>query len=108
MTCPSGHSPEVTVAQVLKVFLPEYLDRYALAAHHLKVLRHLAQLIMKSPLFAGHSHCFLHPARLALPSLSDLVLDVGCWVLTPPRVLATGGRMPACARTLDSRLKASP
>jgi hypothetical protein len=43
MSCPSGHPPELTVAQVLRVFLPEYLDRYALPAHHLKVLRRLAQ-----------------------------------------------------------------
>lgn len=42
----SGHSgpmPELTVAQLLKVFLPQYLDRYALPAHQLKVLRRLAQ-----------------------------------------------------------------
>jgi hypothetical protein len=39
----SGPSPELTVAQVLKVFLPEYLDRHALPTHSLKVLRRLAQ-----------------------------------------------------------------
>jgi hypothetical protein len=43
MSCHSGPAPELTVAQVLKVFLPEYLDRHALPAHHLKVLRRLAQ-----------------------------------------------------------------
>ena len=43
MSCHSGPAPELTVAQVLKVFLPEYRDRYALPAHHLKVLRRLAQ-----------------------------------------------------------------
>src|ERR1035437_3494806 len=43
MNCPSGPAPELTVAQVLKVFLPEYLDRQALPLHHLKVLRRLAQ-----------------------------------------------------------------
>ena len=43
MNCPSGPAPEVTVAHVLKVFLPEYLDRHPLPAHHLKVLRRLAQ-----------------------------------------------------------------
>ena len=43
MSCHSGHPPELTVAQVLKVFLPEYLDRYSLPAHHLKVLRRLVQ-----------------------------------------------------------------
>jgi len=39
----SGQSPELTVAQVLKVFLHDYLDRHALSAHSLKVLRRLAQ-----------------------------------------------------------------
>jgi hypothetical protein len=43
MSCHSGPAPELTVAQVLKVFLPEYLDRHSLPAHHLKVLRRLAQ-----------------------------------------------------------------
>ena len=43
MSCPSGPAPELTVAQVLKVFLPEYLDRQPLPAHHLKVLRRLSQ-----------------------------------------------------------------
>jgi hypothetical protein len=32
----------LTVAQVLKVFLPEYLDRHSVPAHHLKVLRRLS------------------------------------------------------------------
>jgi hypothetical protein len=43
MSCHSGPAPELTVTQVLKVFLPEYLDRQPLPAHHLKVLRRLAQ-----------------------------------------------------------------
>jgi len=42
MSCHSGPAPELTVAQVLKVFLPEYLDRHSVPAHHLKVLRRLA------------------------------------------------------------------
>jgi len=41
MSCHSGPAPELTVAQVLKVFLPEYLDRHSVPAHHLKVLRRL-------------------------------------------------------------------
>jgi Putative transposase/Transposase zinc-binding domain len=41
MSCRSGPAPELTVAQVLKVFLPEYLDRHSVPAHHLKVLRRL-------------------------------------------------------------------
>jgi len=43
MSCHSGPVPELTVAQVLKVFLPEYLDRYALPAQQIKTLRRLAQ-----------------------------------------------------------------
>ena len=43
MSCSSGPVPELTVAQVVQVFLTEYRDRYALPAHHLKVLRRLAQ-----------------------------------------------------------------
>jgi hypothetical protein len=43
MTCPSGHPPELTVAQVLKVFLPEYLQHRSVPAHQLKVLRRLTQ-----------------------------------------------------------------
>jgi hypothetical protein len=43
MNCHSGPAPELTVAQVLQVFLPEYLDRHPLPPHHLKVLRRLAQ-----------------------------------------------------------------
>jgi len=38
----SGPAPELTVAHVLKVFLPEYLDRHSVPAHQLKVLRRLA------------------------------------------------------------------
>ncbi|HWX20398.1 MAG TPA: IS91 family transposase [Candidatus Binatia bacterium] len=43
MSCHSGPVPELTVAQVLKVFLPEYLDRHSVPTHHLKVLRRLAR-----------------------------------------------------------------
>ena len=43
MSCHSGPAPELTVAQVLKVFLPEYLDRHSVPAPHLKVLRRLAR-----------------------------------------------------------------
>ena len=43
MSCHSGPAPELTVAQVLQVFLREYLDRQPLPAHHLKVLRRLAR-----------------------------------------------------------------
>src|ERR1035437_9103237 len=43
MSCLSGPAPELTVAQVISVFLPEDLDRQALPVHHLKVLRRLAQ-----------------------------------------------------------------
>jgi len=42
MSCHSGPAPELTFAQVLKVFLPEYLDRHSVPAHQLKVLRRLA------------------------------------------------------------------
>jgi len=43
MSCHSGHPPELTVAQVLKVFLPEYLAGHSVPAHQLKVLRRLAR-----------------------------------------------------------------
>jgi hypothetical protein len=43
MSCPSGPASEVTVAEVLKVFLDEYRDRHLLPAQQLKVLRRLAQ-----------------------------------------------------------------
>jgi hypothetical protein len=43
MSCDSGVAPELTVAQVLKVFLPEYLDRHPVPPHQLKVLRRLAR-----------------------------------------------------------------
>jgi hypothetical protein len=33
----------LTLAQLLKVFLPEYLDRHSVSAHQLKVLRRLAR-----------------------------------------------------------------
>lgn len=43
MSCSSGQLPELTLAQVLKVFLPEYLQDRALPAHQLKVLDRLAR-----------------------------------------------------------------
>ena len=43
MSCPSGHPPELTLAQVLKVFLPEYLQARSVPAHQLKVLRRLGR-----------------------------------------------------------------
>ena len=43
MSCPSGHTPELTLARVLEVFLPEYLQGRSVPAHHLKVLRRLAR-----------------------------------------------------------------
>ncbi len=43
MSCHSGPAPELTLAQLLKVFLPEYLERHSVPAHHLKVLRRLAR-----------------------------------------------------------------
>jgi hypothetical protein len=70
---------------------------------------------MKSPLFTGHSHYFLHPARFALPSLSGSVLEVelaalpsaserdrcGCWRRDVECQLAPG------PWTLDSKLQTS-
>jgi len=43
MSCPSGHPPELTLAQVLKVFLTEYLQDHSVPAHQLKVLRRLGR-----------------------------------------------------------------
>jgi hypothetical protein len=43
VNCHSGPAPELTVAQLLNVFLPEYLDRHSVSAHQLKVLRRLAR-----------------------------------------------------------------
>ena len=43
MSCPSGQPPELTLSQVLEVFLPEYLQTHALPAHQLKVLRRLVR-----------------------------------------------------------------
>jgi len=43
VSCHSGHPPELTVAQVLKVFLPEYLKGHSVPAHQLKILRRLAR-----------------------------------------------------------------
>ena len=42
-SCDSGDKPELSVAKVLQLFLPEYLPTHALPVHHLKVLRRLAQ-----------------------------------------------------------------
>ncbi len=41
--CDSGAKPELSVAEVLKVFLPEYLQTHALPVAHLKVFQRLAQ-----------------------------------------------------------------
>jgi hypothetical protein len=43
MSCPSGHPPELTLAQVLELFLPEYLQTRSVPAHQLKVLRRLGR-----------------------------------------------------------------
>lgn len=43
MSCPSGQTPELTLARVLEVFLPEYLQGRSVPAHHLKVLRRLSR-----------------------------------------------------------------
>lgn len=43
MNCPSGKTPELTLAQVLGVFLPEYLQDRSVPAHQLKVLRRLSR-----------------------------------------------------------------
>lgn len=43
MSCPSGQTPELTLARVLEVFLPEYLQGRFVPAHQLKVLRRLSR-----------------------------------------------------------------
>lgn len=43
MNCPSGQTPELTLAKVLEVFLPEYLQAHSVPAHQLKVLRRLTR-----------------------------------------------------------------
>ncbi len=43
MNCPAGKTPELTLAQVLEVFLPEYLQGRSVPTHHLKVLRRLSR-----------------------------------------------------------------
>src|SRR3974377_1788611 len=43
MSCPSGHPPELTLARVREVFLPEYLRGRSVPAHQLKVLRRLGR-----------------------------------------------------------------
>lgn len=43
MNCPSGQTPELTLAQVLGVFLSQYLQGRSVPAHQLKVLRRLAR-----------------------------------------------------------------
>lgn len=43
MNCPSGHTPELTLAKVLEVFLPEYLQGHPVPTHQLKVLRRLSR-----------------------------------------------------------------
>jgi hypothetical protein len=43
VSCPSGHTPELTLAKVLELFLPEYLQGHCVPAHSLKVLRRLSR-----------------------------------------------------------------
>ena len=43
MSCPSGQTPELTLARVLEVFLPDYLQARSVPAHQLKVLRRLSR-----------------------------------------------------------------
>lgn len=43
MSCPSGQTPELTLARVLQVFLPQYLQARSVPAPHLKVLRRLSR-----------------------------------------------------------------
>ena len=43
MSCPSGQTPELTLARVLEVFLPQYLQGRSVPAHPLKVLRRLVR-----------------------------------------------------------------
>jgi hypothetical protein len=43
MSCPSGQTPELTLARVLEAFLPEYLQSRSVPVHHLKVLRRLCR-----------------------------------------------------------------
>jgi hypothetical protein len=43
MNCPSGQTPELTLAKVLEVFLPQYLQGRSVPAHQLKVLRRLGR-----------------------------------------------------------------
>lgn len=43
MSCPSGQTPELTLARVLEVFLPDYLQGRSVPAHQLKVLRRLSR-----------------------------------------------------------------
>jgi hypothetical protein len=64
MNCHSGPKPELSVAEVLQVFLPEYLQTHALPVHHLKVLRRLQQCrcwelgwTLWSCQQCGRSHC---------------------------------------------------
>ena len=43
MSCPSGQTPELTLAKVLEVFLPQYLQGRPVPSHQLKVLRRLSR-----------------------------------------------------------------
>jgi hypothetical protein len=43
VSCPSGQTPELTLARVLEVFLPQYLQGRSVPAHQLKVLRRLCR-----------------------------------------------------------------
>ncbi len=82
MSCHSGSSPpELTVAQVLKVFLPEYLGRYALPAHHLKVLRRACEAQCVAPARTGLDGVAMS-AVPPLPLASDLT--VAATGIVPP------------------------
>lgn len=43
MNCPSGQTPELTLAKILEVFLAEYLQSRSVPPHQLKVLRRLTR-----------------------------------------------------------------
>ena len=43
MSCPSGQTPELTLARLLEAFLPQYLQSRSVPAHQLKVLRRLSR-----------------------------------------------------------------
>jgi len=43
VNCPSGQTPELTLAKVLELFLPEYLQGHSVPAHQFKILRRLGR-----------------------------------------------------------------